>query len=397
MGIADPDGVEKAGVHLLRFVALGRHGEMGWMAEKADRRRHPKALWPEVRSVIMLGLNYGPAHDPLDQLGWPDQGTISVYARNKDYHDLIKTRLRMLARWLVEQTGCALKLFVDTAPVMEKPLAAAAGLGWQGKHTNLISRDLGNWLFLGAIFTDLALPTDGPIKDHCGSCRRCLDICPTKAFPAPYQLDARRCISYLTIEYKGHIDADLRPAMGNRIYGCDDCLAVCPWNKYAHKTNDPAFFPRPELSAPDLADLAELDDAAFRTVFAGSPIKRTGRDCFVRNVLIAIGNSANPAHLPVIHRRLDDPSPLVRAMAIWHWVGWGMSIRSKRPNAPIGPGKRIKMSSGNGRGSIPGLWIRPREARFDGSFSLRALMLCSCIMASGLPPSAYGKQHQHQK
>ncbi|GER05873.1 epoxyqueuosine reductase [Kordiimonadales bacterium JCM 17843] len=265
----------------------------------------------------MLGLNYGPAQNPLQQLDWRQKGTLSVYARNKDYHDLIKGRLRQLARWVVDKHKAQVKLFVDTAPVMEKPLAEAAGLGWQGKHTNLVSPDYGSWLFLGALFTSLDLSPDHSPGDHCGSCRRCLDICPTKAFPAPYQLDARRCISYLTIEYKGHIAREFRKAMGNRIYGCDDCLAVCPWNKFAQKTKDVAFFPRTELAAPDLADLADLDDADFRAVFAGSPIKRTGRDRFVRNVMIALGNSADPTLLPVIEARLHDESPLVRAMAVW--------------------------------------------------------------------------------
>ncbi|GGO07223.1 epoxyqueuosine reductase [Iodidimonas muriae] len=317
VGIADPDAVAGAGLRLDRYLELGRHGEMGWMADKADRRRHPKALWPDVRSVMMLGLNYGPAQNPLQQLDWRQKGTLSVYARNKDYHDLIKGRLRQLARWVVDKHKAQVKLFVDTAPVMEKPLAEAAGLGWQGKHTNLVSPDYGSWLFLGALFTSLDLSPDHSPGDHCGSCRRCLDICPTKAFPAPYQLDARRCISYLTIEYKGHIAREFRKAMGNRIYGCDDCLAVCPWNKFAQKTKDVAFFPRTELAAPDLADLADLDDADFRAVFAGSPIKRTGRDRFVRNVMIALGNSADPTLLPVIEARLHDESPLVRAMAVW--------------------------------------------------------------------------------
>lgn len=317
VGIADPDQVADAGLRLDRFLELGRHGDMGWMQEKADRRRHPKALWPDVRSVIMLGMNYGPGFDPMVQKDWHDKGVISVYARNRDYHDLVKSRLKAMARHLAQTHDAGVKVFVDTAPVMEKPLAMAAGLGWAGKHTNIVSRDHGSWLFLGAIFTTLALEADTPHTDHCGACQRCLDVCPTNAFPAPYQLDARRCISYLTIEYKGHIAPDLRYGMGNHIYGCDDCLSVCPWNKFAQKAHEIGLYPRPENTAPDLADLADLDDAGFRQVFAGSPIKRTGRDRFVRNVMIAIGNSGDPALLPAVRTRLDDVSPLVRAMAVW--------------------------------------------------------------------------------
>ncbi len=317
VGIADPDQVADAGLRLDRFLELGRHGDMAWMQEKADRRRHPKALWPEVRSVIMLGMNYGPGFNPMVQQDWRDKGIISVYARNRDYHDLVKSKLKAMARHLAQNHEAGVKVFVDTAPVMEKPLAMAAGIGWAGKHTNIVSRDHGSWLFLGAIFTTLDLEPDTPHEDHCGACRRCLDICPTHAFPAPYQLDARRCISYLTIEYKGHIDPDLRHGMGNHIYGCDDCLSVCPWNKFAQKAHEVGLFPRPENTAPDLADLAELDDAGFRQVFAGSPIKRTGRDRFVRNVMIAIGNSNDVALVPTVLARLDDSSALVRAMAVW--------------------------------------------------------------------------------
>ena len=320
VGVCAPDGLEFAALALDRFVALGWHGDMGWMAETRERRRRAKDLWPEVQSIVMLGMNYGPAEDPLLALDRRDRGAISVYAQNRDYHDLVKKRLKALARWTVAELGGELKVFVDTAPVMEKPLAAKAGLGWQGKHTNLVSQRLGSWLFLGAIFTTLDLPPDAPAEDLCGSCRRCIDICPTQAIPASYQLDARRCISYLTIEHKGPIPHEFRRPMGNRIYGCDDCLAVCPWNKFAQATEEPAFLPRDALTAPKLADLAALDDAAFRALFSGSPIKRTGRDRFVRNVLIAIGNSGNSgdtALTDVTTALLDDGAPLVRGAAIW--------------------------------------------------------------------------------
>jgi epoxyqueuosine reductase len=274
-------------------------------------------LWPEVRAIVMLGVNYGPATDPLAILAARGRGAISVYARGDDYHDVIKKRLKALARWLVASAGGDVKVFVDTAAVMEKPLAASAGLGWQGKHTNLVSRQFGSWLFLGALFTTLELPADAPETDHCGVCRACLDVCPTAAFPAPYRLDARRCISYLTIEHKGPIPHDLRPLMGNRIYGCDDCLAVCPWNKFAQQGREAKLAARDALAAPRLADLARLDDAAFRALFAKSPVKRTGRDRFVRNVLIAIGNSGDPALAAVAEERLDDAAPLVRGAAVW--------------------------------------------------------------------------------
>ncbi len=290
---------------------------MDWMAQTAPRRADPRTLWPEVRSIILLGMNYGPDCDPLEDLDKRDRATISVYARNRDYHDVIKGRLKELAGFLVARAGGDVKVFVDTAPVMEKPLAEAAGLGWQGKHTVLVSREFGSWLFLGAIFTTAALPADAPESDHCGSCRRCLDICPTDAFPAPYQLDARRCISYLTIEHKGHIDRDLRPGIGNRIFGCDDCLAVCPWNKFAQAGREAKLRQREDLGRLPLAELASLDDAGFRARFAGTPIKRTGRDRFLRNVLIAIGNSGMPALAEAARERLGDDSPLVRAMAIW--------------------------------------------------------------------------------
>jgi epoxyqueuosine reductase len=308
---------EAARANLSDYLAQGYHGDMGWLADKAGRRGDPRALWPEARSVVVLAMNYGPGGDPLALLGRPERGNVSVYARGRDYHDVVKKRLKALARWMAESFGCEVKVFVDTAPVMEKPLAERAGLGWQGKHTNLVSRNLGSWLFLGEVYTTLELEADVPESDHCGSCRQCLDVCPTKAFPAPYRLDARRCISYLTIEHKGHIAQEFRPAIGNRIFGCDDCLSVCPWNKYARSTREPAFLPRAELTAPRLADLAALDDAGFRTLFSRSPVKRLGRDRFLRNVLIALGNSARPELAEAARGRLGDPSPLVRAMAVW--------------------------------------------------------------------------------
>jgi len=290
---------------------------MGWLATTAARRGDPGVLWAAARSIVVVGLNYGPDADPLAAVGRREEGAVSVYAQGRDYHDVIKGRLKTLAQAIAHRTGAAVKVFVDTAPVMEKPIAALAGIGWQGKHTNLVSRDHGSWLFLGAVMTDLALAPDAAETDHCGECRRCLDVCPTDAFPAPYRLDARRCISYLTIEHKGHIAPELRAAMGNRIYGCDDCLAVCPWNKFARPTREAAFATRAALAPARLAALAALDDAGFRAAFAGSPIKRIGRDRFLRNVLIAIGNSGAAALVPVAARHLDDPSPLVRAMAVW--------------------------------------------------------------------------------
>lgn len=290
---------------------------MEWLAATAARRRDPRALWPDARTVVMLGVNYGPAQDPLAALARRERGAISVYAQGDDYHDVVKTRLKSLARWLVETGGGDARVFVDTAPVMEKPLAAAAGLGWQGKHTNLVSRRFGSWLFLGAIFTTRDIAPDAPESDHCGSCRACLDVCPTQAFPAPYQLDARRCISYLTIEHKGPIPSDLRAAIGNRVFGCDDCLAVCPWNKFAQAGRNARLAAREALQAPTLAGLASLDDAAFRGLFAKTAIKRTGRDRFVRNVLIAIGNSGDPALAASARARLDDRSALVRGAAVW--------------------------------------------------------------------------------
>jgi epoxyqueuosine reductase len=292
---------------------------MGWLAGTAARRGDPRALWPDARSVVVLGVNYTPEDDPLALAEKPDRGAVSVYARGRDYHDILKRRLKTLAHWIEERWPGALKLFVDTAPVMEKPLAERAGLGWQGKHTNLVSRQFGSWLFLGEIYLSLALEPDPPEHDHCGSCSRCLDVCPTAAFPAPHRLDARRCISYLTIEHKGVIPVELRPLIGNRIYGCDDCLAVCPWNKFARAANEPDFLPRAELTTPRLAQLAALDDAAFRKLFAGSAVKRTGRNRFLRNVLIAIGNAepGDPELITAAHRCLDDASPLVRAAAVW--------------------------------------------------------------------------------
>jgi epoxyqueuosine reductase len=317
VGVTKPDAVPEAKARLERFLADGAHGDMVWMATTAERRASPGALWPDVRSVIVLGLNYGPDHDPLAILAKHDRAAISVYAKGDDYHDLIKSRLKEVARWLVANAGGDVKVFVDTAAVMEKPLAEKAGLGWQGKHTNLVSRQFGSWLFLGSIFTTLDLPADQPEPDSCGSCRACLDICPTAAFPEPYRLDARRCISYLTIEHKGPILRELRPLMGNRIYGCDDCLAVCPWNKFAVQGREAKLAARDALRAPALADLARLDDAQFRSIFAKTSIKRTGRDRFVRNVLIAIGNSGDASLAPEVERLLDDTSPLVRGAAVW--------------------------------------------------------------------------------
>ncbi|WP_029007153.1 tRNA epoxyqueuosine(34) reductase QueG [Azospirillum halopraeferens] len=302
---------------LARALAEGWHGGMEWMAETAERRGDPRSLWPEVRSVIVLGLSYAPADDPLELLEHRDRGVISVYARNRDYHDLIKGRLKQIAQWMHQRFDAGVKVFVDTAPVMEKPLAARSGVGWQGKHTVLVSRRHGSWLFLGEIFTTLDLPADPPERDRCGTCRRCQDICPTGAFPAPYTLDARRCIAYLTNEHHGPIPEEFREAIGNRIYGCDDCLAVCPWNSFAAASREAAFLPREALTAPKLADLARLDDAAFRALFTASPIKRLGRHRFVRNVLIALGNSGDPAMAAVAAERLDDADETVRDAARW--------------------------------------------------------------------------------
>ena len=303
--------------NLAEYLQRGYHGDMGWLADKAARRGDPRVLWADARSVVVLGMSYAPADDPLAKLARSDTGNISAYAQGRDYHEVVKKRLRALGRWIGEEFSCGVKIFVDTAPVMEKPLAQQAGIGWQGKHTNLVSREHGSWLFLGEVYTTLDLPADDPLDDHCGSCQRCLDICPTNAFPAPYQLDARRCISYLTIEHSGPIDRELRPLMGNRIYGCDDCLAVCPWNKFARAGADPDLEPRSDLTAPRLAELARLDDAEFRRRFSKTAIKRSGRDRFVRNVLIALGNSNDGAVSPVVETLLDDPAPVVRGAAVW--------------------------------------------------------------------------------
>jgi epoxyqueuosine reductase len=316
-GVTKPDAVPEAKARLERFLADGAHGDMVWMATTAERRASPSALWPDVRSVIMLGMNYGPDEDPLAILARKDRAAISVYAKGDDYHELIKARLKEVARWLVENAGGEMKVFVDTAAVMEKPIAEKAGLGWQGKHTNLVSRQYGSWLFLGSIFTTLDLPADAPEPDSCGTCRACLDICPTAAFPEPYRLDARRCISYLTIEHKGPIPHEFRAAIGNRIYGCDDCLAVCPWNKFAVQGREAKLAAREALRSPTLAELARLNDAQFRAMFAKTAIKRTGRDRFVRNVLIAIGNSGDVSLAGEAERLLDDVSPLVRGAAVW--------------------------------------------------------------------------------
>ena len=317
-----------AGARLEAFVAEGLHGTMEWMARTLARRAHPTGMWPDARSAIVLGLNYGPDSDPLATLAERSRGTISVYAQGDDYHELIKGRLKTLAGKIVARLGGEVKVFVDTAPLMEKPLAQRAGLGWQGKHTNLVSRELGSWLFLGSILTTLEIEPDAAEVDHCGSCRACLDVCPTNAFPAPYRLDARRCISYLTIEHAGPVPEDLRAAMGNRIYGCDDCLTVCPWNKFAAAARESAFHARDELRSPSLASLAALDDAAFRAMFRKSPVKRIGRDRFVRNVLYAIGNSGDPALAASAEALSDDPSDVVRDAA-----GWALTrLRSAAPN-----------------------------------------------------------------
>ena len=315
VGICRPDAVPEAAGRLRAFLEAGRHGQMGWMEEREPWRGNPAALWPEARSVVMLAEAYTPEGDPMAGLGARDRGVVSVYAQGKDYHDLVKRRLKRLGRWLIDQGGGEIKVFVDTAPVMEKPLAQAAGLGWQGKHTNLLGRDLGNWDFLGAIFTTLELEPDAAEVSHCGSCTACLDICPTRAFPAPYQLDARRCISYLTIEHRGPVDPELRGLMGNRIYGCDDCLAICPWNKFAVAAREVGY--QPKVGLPELAELAELDDAGFRARFAGSPIKRIGRDRFLRNVMYAVGNSGMAELIPVARARLAEADPVVAEAAAW--------------------------------------------------------------------------------
>ncbi|MBX5172144.1 tRNA epoxyqueuosine(34) reductase QueG [Rhizobium sp. NZLR1b] len=315
--ITRPDAIPQAKERLGEFIDAGRHGTMAWMAETRERRGDPLTLWSEVRSVVVFGLNYTPEEDPRGILDKPDRAAISVYARNRDYHDIIKGRLKEIATRFAARAGADVKVFVDTAPVMEKPLAAAAGLGWQGKHTNLVSRIHGSWLFLGTMFTTADLAVDAAETDHCGSCRACLDVCPTAAFPAPYQIDARRCISYLTIEHKGPIDPDLRPLIGNRIYGCDDCLAACPWNKFASSASEMKLKAREDLREPTIAFLLTLDDAGFRIFFSGSPVKRIGRDRFIRNVLIAAGNSGETALVGQCRLLADDASPVVRGMAVW--------------------------------------------------------------------------------
>jgi epoxyqueuosine reductase len=336
VGFAKASLAPEAQDNLKAFIAQGLHGEMDWMPAKADRRGDPQVLWPDAKSVVVLGLNYGPDADPLESEPARDRANISVYARHRDYHDVLKKKLKSLGRWIAETQKTEVKVFVDTAPVMEKPLAQSGGIGWQGKHTNLVSRELGSWLFLGEVFLALDLEADQAESDHCGECRRCLDACPTQAFPAPYRIDARRCISYLTIEHKGPIPRELRPLIGNRIYGCDVCLAVCPWNKFAQAGAQPELKARADLTAPELAELATLDDAAFRQLFAGSPIKRIGRDRFLRNVLIAIGNSGAAGLLPSVLSSLSDPSPLVRGAAVWA-LGRLSSSSEMRALAPANP------------------------------------------------------------
>jgi epoxyqueuosine reductase len=315
--ITGPDAIPQAPARLADFLAAGYHGTMDWMAETEARRADPRVLWSDVRSVVLFGMNYGPEHDPRAVLDMPDRAAISVYAQNRDYHDIIKGRLKEVATRFAARGGADVKVFVDTAPVMEKPLAAAAGLGWQGKHTNLVSRTHGSWLFLGSLFTTADLFRDEPERDHCGSCRACLDACPTDAFPAPYKIDARRCISYLTIEHKGPIEPEFREKIGNRIYGCDDCLAACPWNKFAAAASEMKLVAREELKAPAIADLLTLDDPGFRTHFSGSPVKRIGRDRFVRNTLIAAGNSGDRGLIAICAQLADDVAPMVRGMAAW--------------------------------------------------------------------------------
>jgi len=315
--VCRPDTVGAFPTHLKSFLASGYHGEMDWMERRIEWRSDPRKMWSDVRSIVMLAENYTPSFDPLNRLGWRDRGVISVYAQNQDYHQIIKKKLKRLAHWIISQAGGEVKIFVDTAPIPEKVLGQAAGLGWQGKHTNLVSRFLGNWIFLGSIFLTLHLETDEPEIDHCGSCQACLNICPTNAFPEPYQLDARRCISYLTIEHKGPVPEELRPLIGNRIYGCDDCLAVCPWNKFAEQAHESGYLARPELKAPQLAYLAKLTDSDFRRLFSSSPIKRIGRNRFIRNVLYAIGNSGRPKLSDVAKELASDVNYVVADAAKW--------------------------------------------------------------------------------
>ena len=303
--------------HLFDFVSKGFHGDMGWLSERREKRSDPRKLWPDAKTIIVIGLNYGPSENPLKWLSHSKRGAISVYAQGADYHNVLKKKLRLLAKYVAENFQSEVKLFVDTAPVMEKPLAQKAGIGWQGKHTNLVSKVSGSWLFIGEIFTTLDLSVGEQEIDHCGTCNRCITVCPTKAFPAPYQLDSRRCISYLTIEHKGHIPREFRPLIGNRIFGCDDCLAVCPWNKFATKTTDPNLLAQNELQWPFLGNLVQLNESEFRKFFSGTTIKRLGRNRFIRNVLIAMGNSKKREFIPLVKEQLEDKSPLVRAMAIW--------------------------------------------------------------------------------
>ncbi|MCA1458748.1 tRNA epoxyqueuosine(34) reductase QueG [Bradyrhizobium sp. BRP22] len=366
IGVTDASAIGGAAKYFREFIASGGHGDMDWLAAHPERRSDPRVLWPGVRSIIMLGVNYGPEENPLEILKRRDRGAISAYAQGDDYHDVIKKRLKALARWLVAASGDEVKVFVDTAAVMEKPLAQAAGIGWQGKHTNLVSREFGSWLFLGAIFTASDLPRDSADIDHCGSCTACQDICPTAAFPAPYKLDARRCISYLTIENKGPIPREFRKAIGNRIYGCDDCLAVCPWNKFAQAGREAKLAAREELRAPVLADLARLDDAAFRALFSKSPVKRIGRDRFVRNVLIAIGNSDDPALAAEAERLLGDASPLVRGAAVWALAQLMaphafVALASKASDAETDDSVQDEW-----RASVPAPHPEEREARLEG-------------------------------
>ncbi len=335
-----PDAIPFSGARLMEFLAEGRHGDMEWMETTAERRCDPRSLWADARSVIVLGLNYGPESDPMEALSQTSNGVISVYARGRDYHDLIKKKLKRVAGWLHRERDCEVKVFVDTAPVMEKPLAQAAGAGWQGKHTNLVSREFGSWLFLGTIFTTEPLEPDEEESDHCGACRACLDVCPTHAFPNAYELDARRCISYLTIEHQGHIAPEFRESIGNRIFGCDDCLAVCPWNKFAQKSREARFAARAETENPPLDQLLSLDDAAFRVRFAGTPVKRTGRDRFLRNVLIAAGNSGDKTLLPQIENLLRDESELVRAMAVWASAQLMDAVEFNARRAELEPNER---------------------------------------------------------
>ena len=353
VGIAPARLAAGTGERYREALAQGRHGTMDWLAREPERRSSPDRLWPEARTAIVCGLSYAPAADPLPELELTDRGYLSVYARHRDYHDLLKGRLKELAGWIAARHKAEVKVFVDTAPLLEKPLAQAAGLGWQGKHTNLVSRAFGSWLFLGEILTDLELLPDAPEADRCGRCRRCLDVCPTDAFPAPYRLDARRCISYLTIEHKGPIPRGLRPLMGNRIYGCDDCLAVCPWNKFAKAGAEVKLRARTDLTAPALAELAALDDAAFRQRFSGSPVKRIGRDRFVRNVLVAIGNSGESAMMPAAERRLDDAAALVRGAAVWASARLATAARLRHLHQRHAPSSRRLASPNSQDSTIP--------------------------------------------